>query len=220
VCLLLPAAGFLLYSILALALIIYLIFWVAPEHGTENVLVYLAICSLAGSFTVTSCKVSKLCHAVVQQKLYCTEVPAISGPALPLRTVVPCCCAQSRGLLCATCFETAVSYCHNSCVTSCRAACAIFTGSWCSFEVDVPGPEPARLHPLLRLPSGELVLRKQCTCTVQAHADLQTVQRHALGEGLHMRQLCLTDCQALVQHDPRSVHSVVCCRGGAGAMPC
>jgi hypothetical protein len=53
-------AGFLLYSILALALILYLIFWVAPEHGTENVLVYLAICSLAGSFTVTSCKVSKL----------------------------------------------------------------------------------------------------------------------------------------------------------------
>lgn len=51
------AAGFLLYSIVALALIIYLIFWVAPEHGTENVLVYLAICSLAGSFTVTSCKV-------------------------------------------------------------------------------------------------------------------------------------------------------------------
>lgn len=48
--------GFLLYSIVGLALIIYLIFWVAPEHGTENVLVYLAICSLAGSFTVISCK--------------------------------------------------------------------------------------------------------------------------------------------------------------------
>lgn len=60
-CLLPSAAGFVLYSILALALILYLIFWVAPEHGTENVLVYLAICSLAGSFTVTSCKVSKLC---------------------------------------------------------------------------------------------------------------------------------------------------------------
>lgn len=56
------AAGFLLYSIVGLALIIYLIFWVAPEHGTENVLVYLAICSLAGSFTVTSCKVC--CGAV------------------------------------------------------------------------------------------------------------------------------------------------------------
>ena len=50
-------AGFLLYSLVALGLIIYLIFWVAPVHGTENVLVYLAICSLAGSFTVTSCKV-------------------------------------------------------------------------------------------------------------------------------------------------------------------
>lgn len=54
---LLAAAGFLLYSIVALALIMYLIFWVAPQHGTENVLIYLAICSLAGSFTVTSCKV-------------------------------------------------------------------------------------------------------------------------------------------------------------------
>jgi hypothetical protein len=49
-----------LYSIVALALIIYLIFWVAPQHGTENVLIYLAICSLAGSFTVTSCKVRAL----------------------------------------------------------------------------------------------------------------------------------------------------------------
>jgi hypothetical protein len=59
------AAGFLLYSIVGLALIIYLIFWVAPEHGTENVLVYLAICSLAGSFTVTSCKVGT-CWAVLR----------------------------------------------------------------------------------------------------------------------------------------------------------
>eukprot|EP00882_Tetradesmus_deserticola_P030010 GHRQ01033662.1.p2 GENE.GHRQ01033662.1~~GHRQ01033662.1.p2 ORF type:complete len:118 (+),score=49.18 GHRQ01033662.1:786-1139(+) len=39
-----------------MALILWLIFWVAPEHGQQNVLVYLGICSLAGSFTVTSCK--------------------------------------------------------------------------------------------------------------------------------------------------------------------
>ncbi|KAF6251194.1 magnesium transporter [Scenedesmus sp. NREL 46B-D3] len=48
--------GFLLYSVVAVGLILWLIFWVAPEHGQENVLVYLGICSLAGSFTVTSCK--------------------------------------------------------------------------------------------------------------------------------------------------------------------
>jgi hypothetical protein len=55
--LLLFPAGFLLYSFVAVGLILWLIFWVAPEHGQENVLVYLGICSLAGSFTVTSCKV-------------------------------------------------------------------------------------------------------------------------------------------------------------------
>lgn len=50
-------AGFLGYSVVAVALIVYLIYWVAPEHGTDNVLVYIGICSLAGSFTVASCKV-------------------------------------------------------------------------------------------------------------------------------------------------------------------
>ncbi|WIA13133.1 hypothetical protein OEZ85_006728 [Tetradesmus obliquus] len=48
--------GFLLYSVVAVGLILWLIFWVAPEQGQSNVLVYLGICSLAGSFTVTSCK--------------------------------------------------------------------------------------------------------------------------------------------------------------------
>jgi hypothetical protein len=50
-------AGFLGYSVVAVALIVYLIYWVAPEHGADNVLVYIGICSLAGSFTVASCKV-------------------------------------------------------------------------------------------------------------------------------------------------------------------
>lgn len=68
-----------MYSIVALALIIYLIFWVAPEHGTENVLVYLAICSLAGSFTVTSCKVcyTMLCCAV-QSELFVNQAAAVT----------------------------------------------------------------------------------------------------------------------------------------------
>lgn len=68
-------AGFLLYSLVALGLIIYLIFWVAPLHGTENVLVYLAICSLAGSFTVTSCKVGAAGQAEPSSAmLFCSSV--------------------------------------------------------------------------------------------------------------------------------------------------
>jgi hypothetical protein len=66
-------AGFLLYSFVAVALILWLIFWVAPQHGQDNVLVYLGICSLAGSFTVTSCKVrdGPVCALAGQQHTCC-----------------------------------------------------------------------------------------------------------------------------------------------------
>ncbi|MEW5307685.1 MAG: hypothetical protein WDW36_010063 [Sanguina aurantia] len=47
---------FLGYVVFAVSVIIFLIFHVAPTHGTTNVFVYLAICSLAGSLTVMSCK--------------------------------------------------------------------------------------------------------------------------------------------------------------------
>lgn len=78
-------AGFLLYSMLGVGLIVYLIFWVAPEHGTENVLVYLAICSLAGSFTVTSCKVGFRC--LVATKL-------VTAPTPDYNHLPSCCCAS------------------------------------------------------------------------------------------------------------------------------
>ncbi|XP_067889360.1 magnesium transporter NIPA1 [Heterodontus francisci] len=47
---------FLGYICIILALLILLIFWIAPSHGSTNVLVYIGICSLLGSFTVPSSK--------------------------------------------------------------------------------------------------------------------------------------------------------------------
>ncbi|XP_072333343.1 magnesium transporter NIPA1 isoform X2 [Scyliorhinus torazame] len=47
---------FLGYTCIILALLIVLIFWIAPSHGSTNVLVYIGICSLLGSFTVPSSK--------------------------------------------------------------------------------------------------------------------------------------------------------------------
>lgn len=41
----------------AVSLICFLVWAVAPVHGTSNIFVYLAICSLAGSLSVMSCKV-------------------------------------------------------------------------------------------------------------------------------------------------------------------
>ncbi|CAL8467064.1 g6600 [Coccomyxa elongata] len=48
--------GFLLYCLVATAIILYLIVSVAPNHGNSNVFVYLAICSLVGSLSVMSVK--------------------------------------------------------------------------------------------------------------------------------------------------------------------
>lgn len=53
-------AGFLLYCITAVGVILYLIFSVAPKHGNSNIFVYLAICSLIGSLSVMSVKASLL----------------------------------------------------------------------------------------------------------------------------------------------------------------
>jgi hypothetical protein len=35
---------------------LYLIYWVSPEYGQTNILVYIAICSLIGSLSVMACK--------------------------------------------------------------------------------------------------------------------------------------------------------------------
>ncbi|XP_075901770.1 magnesium transporter NIPA1 [Nelusetta ayraudi] len=47
---------FVTYAVLVLLLLLALIVLVAPAHGTSNVMVYVSICSLLGSFTVPSCK--------------------------------------------------------------------------------------------------------------------------------------------------------------------
>jgi hypothetical protein len=46
-----------LYAATAVAAIAYLVWIVAPVHGSTNIFVSLAICSLAGSLSVVSCKV-------------------------------------------------------------------------------------------------------------------------------------------------------------------
>ncbi|XP_049443743.1 magnesium transporter NIPA1 [Epinephelus fuscoguttatus] len=47
---------FVLYALSVVLLLVILIVWVAPAHGTSNIMVYVAVCSLLGSFTVPSSK--------------------------------------------------------------------------------------------------------------------------------------------------------------------
>ncbi|CAK8695102.1 magnesium transporter NIPA2-like [Clavelina lepadiformis] len=47
---------FVSYAIIVILISLYLIFYVAPRHGTSNFLVYISICSLLGSFSVSSVK--------------------------------------------------------------------------------------------------------------------------------------------------------------------
>lgn len=45
-----------MYALLVVLLLITLIAWIAPTHGKSNIMVYVSICSLLGSFTVPSSK--------------------------------------------------------------------------------------------------------------------------------------------------------------------
>lgn len=47
---------FVSYSLLVLLLLLVLIVRIAPAHGSSNIMVYVCICSLLGSFTVPSSK--------------------------------------------------------------------------------------------------------------------------------------------------------------------
>ncbi|CAG5861987.1 unnamed protein product [Menidia menidia] len=47
---------FAIYLLLVVLLLITLIVWIAPAHGKSNILVYVAICSLLGNFTVPCSK--------------------------------------------------------------------------------------------------------------------------------------------------------------------
>ncbi|XP_036714734.1 magnesium transporter NIPA1 isoform X3 [Balaenoptera musculus] len=44
------------YLCIVLLTLLLLIFWIAPAHGPTNIMVYISICSLLGSFTVPSTK--------------------------------------------------------------------------------------------------------------------------------------------------------------------
>uniref|UniRef100_A0A7S0WPU4 Probable magnesium transporter n=1 Tax=Chlamydomonas leiostraca TaxID=1034604 RepID=A0A7S0WPU4_9CHLO len=48
--------AFIGYTVFAVSVAVFLIWYVAPSHGTSNIFVYIAICSLAGSLSVMSCK--------------------------------------------------------------------------------------------------------------------------------------------------------------------
>lgn len=47
---------FVLYASLVVLLLLVLIFWIAPVHGSSSIMVYVSICSLFGSFTVPCSK--------------------------------------------------------------------------------------------------------------------------------------------------------------------
>lgn len=59
-----PPAAFVFYALFAITVIVFLIYYVAPTHGTTNIFVYLGICSLAGSLSVMSCKVRGSCRCL------------------------------------------------------------------------------------------------------------------------------------------------------------
>lgn len=46
-----------MYSVGVVGVVFYLIWVVAPRHGSTNLLVYISICSVIGSLSVVSCKV-------------------------------------------------------------------------------------------------------------------------------------------------------------------
>lgn len=69
---------FVAYVVLVLILLLLLIVWVAPAHGSSNIMVYICICSLLGSFTVPSSKGLGL----VAKEVLAGGPP--SGGALPL----------------------------------------------------------------------------------------------------------------------------------------
>ncbi|XP_074338393.1 putative magnesium transporter NIPA1 isoform X2 [Apium graveolens] len=48
--------GFIVYFFVVLVASVILVFWVAPHYGEKSLLVYIAICSLAGSLTVMGVK--------------------------------------------------------------------------------------------------------------------------------------------------------------------
>lgn len=55
-CVCVHVSVFLSFITLVLLMLVLLISWLSPVYGKSNILVYVGICSLLGSFTVPSCK--------------------------------------------------------------------------------------------------------------------------------------------------------------------
>lgn len=51
-----PNAVVMMYIMLVVVLLVILIGWLAPAYGSSNIMVYVGICSLLGTFTVPCCK--------------------------------------------------------------------------------------------------------------------------------------------------------------------
>mmetsp|Transcript_56037 Transcript_56037/g.177567 ORF Transcript_56037/g.177567 Transcript_56037/m.177567 type:complete len:342 (+) Transcript_56037:128-1153(+) len=78
---------FMCYVTFVMAVVIVLIFHVAPKHGSNNIFVYVGICSLVGSLSVMSCKALgiaiKLTFAgnnqlMYKETMYCVMVVVVS----------------------------------------------------------------------------------------------------------------------------------------------
>lgn len=52
----LSVSGFMFYCLFVLTFCLYMIYKVAPVHGTRNPIVYISICSLVGSISVMAVK--------------------------------------------------------------------------------------------------------------------------------------------------------------------
>ena len=86
--------GFVAYALAALAAILYLIWVVAPAHGTTNIFVYTSICSLAGSLSVTSCKAL----GIALKLTFGGDNQLVHLPTYVFVAVRDCCC-----VVCACC---------------------------------------------------------------------------------------------------------------------
>lgn len=56
-------SGFIIYFCIVVVAVVILIFQVAPRYGKESLLVYIAVCSLAGSLTVCHISFCSLTYA-------------------------------------------------------------------------------------------------------------------------------------------------------------
>jgi hypothetical protein len=81
------SAAFLSYAATAVAVILLLIFYVAPTHGTSNLFVFIGICSLAGSLSVMSCKVRRNTPQSLQPPTHSTTLLTPPPPSLTLQAL-------------------------------------------------------------------------------------------------------------------------------------